>query len=58
MDVMTFEKSVHAALWGIESWEISAHTSDPGEIADGEQRGRRHVDRAEGRVGGRRLGGH
>ena len=41
MDVMMFEKSVHAALWGIESWEISAHMSDPGEIADGEEKGRR-----------------
>ena len=33
---MTFEKSIHTALWGSESWEISAHPSDPSVIADGE----------------------
>ena len=34
-----FEKSVHAALWGNESWEISAHASDPSKIVEGEGRG-------------------
>ena len=37
---MTFEKSLHTALWGSESWEISAHASDPGVIADGAQKGK------------------
>ena len=36
-----FEKSAHAALWGSESWEISAHPSDPSVIADGAEKGRR-----------------
>ena len=34
---MTFEKSIHTALWGSESWEISAHPSDSSVIADGEE---------------------
>lgn len=38
---MTFEKSIHTALWGSESWEISAHPSDPSVIAGGEEKGRR-----------------
>ena len=38
---MNFKKSVHNALWGSESWEISAHPSDPSVIADGEEKGRR-----------------
>ena len=29
---MNFEKSDHAALWGSESWEISAHPSDPSRV--------------------------
>ena len=37
---MTFEKSLHTALWGSESWEISAHASDPGVIADGARKGK------------------
>ena len=37
---MTFAKSVHRTLWGSESWEISAHRSDPSVIADGESAGR------------------
>ena len=32
--------SVHKALWGEETWEISAHVSDPGMIADGAFAGR------------------
>ena len=38
---MNVEKSVHKALWGSESWEISAHPSDPSVIANGEEKGRR-----------------
>ena len=34
---MNFKTSVHSALWGLESWEISAHPSDPSVIADGEE---------------------
>ena len=37
---MTFRKSEHRALWGAESWEISAHPTDPSVIADGEHAGR------------------
>ena len=33
---MNFKKSVHNALWGSESWEISAHPSDPSVIVGGE----------------------
>jgi len=32
MNEMTFEKSLHTALWGTESWEISAFASDPSVI--------------------------
>ena len=38
---MNFKKSVHNALWGSESWEISAHSSDSSVIAGGEEKGRR-----------------
>ena len=38
---MTFEKSIHTALWGLECWEISAHPSDPSVVADGEEKERR-----------------
>ena len=38
---MTFGRSVHAALWGAERWEISAHPSDPSVIASGTEAGRR-----------------
>ena len=41
MDRLLFESSNHTALWGSESWEISAHPSDPSVIADGEGKGRR-----------------
>ena len=41
MDSLLFESSNHAALWGSESWEISAHPSDPSVIAGGEEAGRR-----------------
>ena len=30
--LVKFEKSVHTALWGTESWEISAFASDPSRI--------------------------
>ena len=36
---MNFKKSAHDALWGSESWEISAHPSDPSVIAGGESKG-------------------
>lgn len=32
MKRIEFEKSVHEALWGAESWEISAYASDPSVI--------------------------
>ena len=35
-----FKPSVHRALWGTESWEISAHASDPSVIAAGADEGR------------------
>ena len=31
-NMMTFKPSLHTALWGTESWEISAHASDPSVI--------------------------
>ena len=40
MECLTFERSVHTALWGSESWEISAHASDPSRIASGAAAGR------------------
>ena len=36
-----FERSIHTALWGTESWEISAHLTDPSLIAGGMGAGRR-----------------
>lgn len=39
MGQLSFEKSVHNALWGSESCEISAHPSDSSVIADGERKG-------------------
>ena len=39
MKTLVFAKSVHHALWGSESWEISAHPSDPSVIAGGERKG-------------------
>lgn len=41
MKQIILEKSVHAALWGAESWEISAHPSDSSVIAEGTDKGRR-----------------
>jgi len=35
MKPIEFEKSVHKALWGTESWEISAFASDPSAICGG-----------------------
>ena len=32
MNDLIFAKSVHLALWGAESWEISAHPSDPSRV--------------------------
>ena len=40
MRFLSFEKSVHAALWGTESWEISAFESDPSRIAAGDNKGK------------------
>ena len=37
--LLRFEKGIHTALWGSESWEISAHPSDPSVIADGGEKG-------------------
>ena len=37
---LRFDGSVHRALWGFERWEISAHASDPGVVADGPFAGR------------------
>ena len=39
MRTLVFAKSVHEALWGSESWEVSAHPSDPSVIAGGEREG-------------------
>ena len=39
MGQLSFEKSIHTALWGSESWEISAHPSDPSVIVGGECKG-------------------
>ena len=39
--MMNFKKSVYNALWGSESWEISAHLSDPSVIADGAAKSKR-----------------
>ena len=39
MKQLIFEKSVHPALWGSESWEISAHPSDSSIIAGGGREG-------------------
>ncbi|MBO7683325.1 MAG: class I mannose-6-phosphate isomerase [Kiritimatiellae bacterium] len=38
---LVFREFVHRALWGRERWEISAHRSDPGVVADGPLAGRR-----------------
>ena len=40
MSRFLFENSVHTALWGTESWEISAFPSDPSVIADGACKGK------------------
>ena len=32
---LTFRPNLHAALWGTESWEISAHSSSPSVVAEG-----------------------
>ena len=36
----TFLPNIHPALWGGESWEISAHPAGPSVIANGELKGR------------------
>ena len=41
MSLILLDKNAHSALWGSESWEISAHPSDPSVIADEEENGRR-----------------
>ena len=37
---LTFEQNIHKALWGSESWEVSAHAAGPGVIAAGVAKGR------------------
>ena len=37
---LTFESNFHPALWGGESWEISAHPAGPSIIANGELKGK------------------
>ncbi|MBR1587246.1 MAG: hypothetical protein IJ658_02865 [Kiritimatiellae bacterium] len=37
---LTFRPNLHAALWGVESWEISGHHSSPSVVADGPLAGR------------------
>ena len=37
---LTFESNFHPALWGGESWEISAHPAGPSVIANGELKGK------------------
>ena len=37
---LTFLPNLHPALWGGESWEISAHPAGPSVIANGELKGR------------------
>ena len=39
MRSVVFRKTIHNALWGSESWEISAHPSDPSVIDGGERKG-------------------
>ena len=39
MGFLTLEAKPHSALWGSESWEISAHPSDPSVIDGGEFKG-------------------
>lgn len=41
---IVLKPGVHKALWGEESWEVSAHESDPCTIADGPFAGRRLND--------------
>ena len=41
---IVLKPGVHKALWGEESWEVSAHESDPNAIADGPFAGRRLND--------------
>jgi len=36
-----FRKSIHTALWGTESWEISAFHTDPSVIASGSSKGKK-----------------
>ena len=37
---LTFEPNIHTALWGQESWEISAHPAGPSVVADGPEKGK------------------
>lgn len=48
MSVLRFKRSVHTALWGTESWDISAHAADPSILCEGEREGQtlREVDPA------------
>ena len=37
---MKLEANVHTLVWGSESWEVSAHSSSPSVVADGEEKGK------------------
>jgi len=41
MTTYFFNKSLHTALWGTESWEISAFHTDPSVIASGSSKGKK-----------------
>ena len=37
---MKLEANVHTLVWGSESWEVSAHSSSPSVVADGNEKGK------------------
>lgn len=37
---LTFESNFHPALWGGESWEVSAHSAGPSVVANGDLKGK------------------
>lgn len=45
-EILTFERDMHFALWGSESWEVSVHPSAPGTVARGEAKGRKFPELA------------
>ena len=40
IEPLFFEPNVHTALWGRESWEISAHPAGPSLVASGSEKGK------------------